>query len=334
MLSAASLSLALVNGFWMLSGPARAIGPDDDPGVFGSVTVAQSARDAAKALKSGDYAGATDLYRRVISKKGDFVDFYYGLLYSAQKASQWDQVSQALDNLAEKDPAAKPHLAYEYGHCYAMTNRPDEAVPFLKLALTNTSRDNSFLIEKVHELQNLTDKKAPPLHVGDIDSNGNIVQPPPPDRVAFVPPKVDLIPGAALNPDDTKNGADFENAFRMSEWIGVCTYKGYQKKEDIGYFNPPTANFYWTECLKGPPLNHQMPIKFKFYDVSGAKMPEGWSFSADKMPKVGSRWLIFLRSAIPVKGGFDTYKGDYGRKEADEKNMGEIYRIIEAHHGQ
>ena len=129
-------------------------------------------------------------------------------------------------------------------------------------------------------------------------------------------------------------GRDYENAFRQSEWIGICEYRGFVKKDHIGFYNPPTAKFYWIECLKGPPLNHDMPVKFKFYDHTGVKQPDGWTFGPDKMPKPKSQWLIFIPNAVPTAEGFDTFKGDYGRQEANEKNVGEIHAIIEAHHGQ
>ncbi|MBS1990939.1 MAG: hypothetical protein JSS83_10505 [Cyanobacteria bacterium SZAS LIN-3] len=334
-LLANSLTLAALAGFVGLSPGALAIDQADDVGVFGSVTVARTAREAAKALKSGDFAAATNLYRQSISNKGDFVAFYYGLLYSAMKAGQWEQVDFALQGLAEKDPGSKGHLEYETGHCYRMLNRFDEAIPHLRNALAKASVDNGFLVSKVRDLQTQTAQKAPELVPGMIDANGNVVPKPPEDIVVKAPPKRDLVTADMLNPDATDTGRDYENAFRQSEWIGICTYKGYEPKEHIGFYNPPTAKFYWTKILKGPPLNHDVPVKFKFYDHAGVKAPEGWKFGPDKMPKIGSEWLIFIPNAVPIPGvGFDTFKGDYGRQEANEKNLGEIYAIIEAHHGQ
>jgi len=334
-LLAKSLTLAALAGFIGLTPGALAIDQADDVGVFGSVTVARSARDAAKAMKSGDYVTATNLYRQAISSKGDFIDFYYGLLYSAIKAGQWDQAMAALDGLAEKDPSSKGHLDYETGHCLRMLNRFDEAIPHLRAGLTKANADSGFLVSKVKDLQIQTAKKAETLVPGMIDANGNVVPEPPKDIIVKAPEKRAAITAEMLNPDATDTGRDYENAFRQSEWIGICKYKGYEKKENIGFFNPPTANFVRIKCLKGPPLNPQMPIKFKFYDHAGVKPPEGWKFGPDKMPKVDSEWLIFIPNAVPIPGfGFDTFKGDYGRQEANEKNLGEIYAIIEAHHGQ
>ncbi|MBU6450648.1 MAG: tetratricopeptide repeat protein [Cyanobacteria bacterium REEB67] len=308
--------------------PVSALDPADDIGVFGSVTVARSAREALKAMKNQDWSTATSLYRSVIQSKDDYPGFYYGLLFCAEKSGDWPSAAAALEGIAEKDPSAKDHLDFHYGHCYTMTNRPDQAIPYLKVALEKP-KDADFLSGKIKDLQHTSVQKAPPLIAG---VNG--VPVPPVDLQPSAPIKRPVIPGDSLNPYTNDVGLDFENAFRYSEWIGICQYRGYEKKVDTSYFNPPTANFYWTKCLKGPPLNHALPVKFRFCSKDGEKMPEGWKFGPEKMPTRGSQWLIFIPNAVPVAGGFDTYKGSYGRQAATEANVGEVYRIIEAHHGQ
>ncbi len=334
-LLARSVSLAAIAGFVGLTPQAMALDPADDVGVFGSISVARGARDAAKALKANDFGTATNLYRQSIANKSDFVDFYYGLLYCAEKAGQWDQVSAALDGLADKDPAAKAHLSFEYGHCYTNQGRSDEALPFLKDALAHAAVDSGFLTTKIKELQTKTDQRAAVLVPGTIGPDGNIVPEPPKEPEKFVVPKREIVGADKLNPDATDTGRDYENAFRQSEWIGICEYRGFEKKDNIGFYNPPTANFYLVKRLKGPPSQKDLPIKFKFYDHTGMKAPDGWKFGPDKMPKLRSQWIIFIPNFVPIAGqGFDTYKGDYGRQEANEKNLGDIYAIIEAHHGQ
>jgi tetratricopeptide (TPR) repeat protein len=334
-LLAKSLSLVAIAGFVGFTPAALAIDPADDIGVFGSISVARVARDAAKAMKANDFPTASNLYRQSIANKGDFVDFYYGLLYCAQKAGQWDQVSAALDGLADKDPTAKPHLSFEYGHCYTNLGRCDEALPYLKDALAHVSTDGGFLIGKVKDLQTKTDQKAAVLIPGQMGPDGKIVPEPPKEPEKFVVPTREVIGADKLNPDATDTGRDYENAFRQSEWIGICEYRGFEKKDNIGFYNPPTANFYLVKRLKGPPSQKDLPLKFKFYDHAGMKPPDGWKFGPDKMPKPKSQWIIFIPNFVPIAGqGFDTYKGDYGRQEANEKNLGEIYSIIENHHGQ
>ncbi|MBU6450647.1 MAG: hypothetical protein KGS72_02635 [Cyanobacteria bacterium REEB67] len=314
---------------------AMALDQADDVGVFGSVTLARLAREAAKSMKNKDYPTAVTQYRQCLSQKSDFNLFNYGLLYCALNNSDWSSASTALDGITEKDPEAKGHLNYEYGHVYSMNGRWDEAIPLLKTALTKANTDCSYLYSKVKELQTKTDEKAPELVAGTIDPSTGKLIPVYKEPEKLVIPKREIIGADKLNPDVIKGiGADYENAFRASEWIGICEYKGYEKKPGLGFYNPPTANFSRLECLKGPPLATALPVHFKFYDVAGAKPPEGWKFGDDKMPAKGSQWIIFIPNAVPVNGAFDTYKGDYGRQPATEENLGEIRRIIEAHHGQ
>jgi tetratricopeptide (TPR) repeat protein len=313
--------------------PGWAVDPADDAGVFGSITVAKQAREGVKALKTGDYPAALIAYRSAIGLNHGVKEFYYGLLFAGQKVENWDQVTVALDNIAEQDPAAKQHLSYEYGNCYTKIGRYDEALPLLKAALRSPA-DGDFLTGKIKELVAMTAAPAPPVvkTPKQIEREKEIEDAR--KRAAAPPPPYVAIPGSDLNVDSRPIGSDYESAFLKSEWIGICEYRGYEKKENILFNNPPTAQFYWTKCLKGPPLNHDMPVKFKFYEYDGQPKPAGWKFSEDKMPKKGSKWLIFIPNAVVVPGGFDTYRGSYGRQEATEDNLGTIYAIIEAHHGQ
>jgi tetratricopeptide (TPR) repeat protein len=310
-----------------------AIDPAGDAGVFGSISVANQAREGAKAIKTGDYSKAINAYRTAIGLKSDVPEFYYGLLFAGQKVEAWDQVTLALDAIAEKEPTAKPHLAFEYGNCYTKTGRYDDAVPLLKLALAGKGSDTNFLTGKIQDLLTMTAKPAPPVVLTPEQQKAEeerLLR----EKESLNPTKPPVIPDAPpQNVDSTEVGADYPTAFRLSEWIGICEYKGYQKKDRILFNNPPIANFYWKKILKGPPLNHDMPIRFKFYEYDGQPKPKDWKFS-EAMPKVGSQWLIFIQTAVPREGGFDTYKGSYGRQEANEQNLGEIYAIIEAHHGQ
>ena len=338
-MSLSLLAIASIAGFagtidTRVMAPALALDQADDVGVFGSVTLSRLARDAAKSMKNKDWPTAVTQYKQSIAQKGDFNLFYYGLLYCALNNNDWSSASSALDGIVEKEPDAKPHLNYEFGHVYTNNNRFDEAVPLLKAALVKANTDYNYLGNKVRELQTKTDEKAPELVAGTIGPDGKLIPVYVPPAVLVVP-KRDLIGADQLNPDTIKTvGADYENAFRMSEWIGICEYKNYEKKDGLGFYNPPTANYSRLECLKGPPLATSLPVHFKFYDVAGAKPPDGWKFGDDKMPTKGSKWIIFIPNAVPVNGAFDTYKGDYGRQPATEENVGEIRRIIEAHHGQ
>jgi tetratricopeptide (TPR) repeat protein len=315
-------------------GPSWAIDPADDVGVFGSISVAREAREGAKAIKSGDYGKALSAYNAAINLKSDIPEFYYGILYAGQKIDSWDQVNRALDAISEKDPAAKQHLNFEYGNCYTKTGRFDEAVPMLKAALAKKDVDNDFVDNKVKKLLAMTSAPAPPViltpeqrkRLDERDAEAKAAALPPPKRPAIKPEDI--------NPDNHKYGDNYLDAFLQSEWIGLCEYRGYQKKDHILFNSPPIANYHLVKWLKGPPLNKDMPIRYKFYEYDGAPKPDGWTFGPDKMPKIGSQWLIFVPQAVVREGAFDTYKGSYGRQEANDDNLGRILEIIESHHGQ
>ncbi len=260
--------------------PSRALDAAEDVGVFGSIAVARQAREGAKGIKTGDYTKALNAYRTAIGLNTDVTEFYYGLLVAGQKLEAWDQVNLALDAIAEKDPTAKLHLAYEFGNCYTKTGRYDEAIPMLKAALKNNDLDGAYLHDKIQKLIAMTAAPAPPVvkTQAQLDREKELEEE---AKKAAAPPfKPPLHGPDDFNPDKTAIASDYANAFLKSEWIGICEYRGYEKKEGILFNNPPTAHFYWTKCLKGPPLNHDMPIKFKFYENDGVKKPEGWKFLA------------------------------------------------------
>ena len=128
---------------------------------------------------------------------------------------------------------------------------------------------------------------------------------------------------------------DYEWAHRRSEWVGICSYIGYEKGDQIDYLNPPTALFHTLKCLKGPPMPIDIPINFKFYDQADAQMPEGWHFTENKMPPMKSTWIIFIPIASPSPDHeFYTYDGCYGRQIATEENIAKIEAINETHNRQ
>ncbi len=95
-------------------------------------------------------------------------------------------------------------------------------------------------------------------------------------------------------------------------------------------FNQPIqADYKIVKILKGPPLNKRLPIKYEFHDHTNPPTPPGWKFSEKEMPKVGSRWLIFIEHAVPHNGQFETYEGNYGRQPETEDNLNKIYELLE-----
>lgn len=115
-----------------------------------------------------------------------------------------------------------------------------------------------------------------------------------------------------------------------SESIVMAEYLGYEKGE-IHFNNPPLANYHITKILKGPPLNKSIPIKYEFHDHSNPPAPKGWKFSDSDMPKKGSKWILFIKYAVPHNDMFETYEGSYGRQEASEENLNAVYDLLNAH---
>lgn len=82
-------------------------------------------------------------------------------------------------------------------------------------------------------------------------------------------------PGDPHQPSFFKDGMDYETAWRRSEWIGICSYLGYEKSDQIDYFNPPTAIFHTIKRLKG---EEALVIVFS--------VPKICQNIADKMPEL------------------------------------------------
>jgi tetratricopeptide (TPR) repeat protein len=309
--------------------PALALDAADDVGLFGSITVTRHAKEAIKAVQRADWGTAFNNYRAAVGLSPKTLDFYYGLYNAACHLGQWDQADLALTQLFDQDPSSKAHLQAEYGVVLAKRGRYEEAIPVLKNALKNADADANFFNSKLDTLK--TKSMAEPVKVAGSAPLVPYVEP-----TAPVVPTRETVHSEDVRIDKSKFALSFANAFGYSEFIGICTYEGFEKSKDISFFRPPIAKFHIEQVLKGPPLNRNMPLRYEFHDKIGDSMqvPAGWKFGPDKMPKIGSRWLIFIQNAVPRQGAFDTYHGTYGRQEASEENLNQIYAIIEAHRGQ
>ncbi len=339
----ASSAFAIFAVAAVISVPARA--GDLDPGLFGSVTIQKYAEEAARALKTRDWGKAMGAYRKCIGLDPKETLFYVGLYKSAAGCGLWDQALFALESLFEADPSCKSKLSYEYGEVLYKLNRYDEAIPLLKAALASASPEN--YIE--NKSKSLLVKSIPPVVKDTGSSEPRVAVVPVTPIVPEKPPeRAEKADQEDVRPDTSDTGLNYQNAFR-SESITVCEYEGYEKRDDISFYNPPTAKYHIIKILKGPPLNKSLPIRFEFHDktesigqvgalhkkVETGKMPTGWKFGPDKMPAKGSKWIVFIPNAVPRRdGAFDTYQGSYGRQEASEDNLNQIYRIIEEHKGQ
>lgn len=298
----------------------------DDVGMYGSITVSRRAHQAATAMKKGDYAMAQGEYRTLIGLSPKTEDFYFGLYEASSKLQQWDQVALALEELFRIDPNYKAKLDYEYGECLFHQNRYDEAEPMLKKALASVNEPS------------LVDEKLKTIYTKGIIISDKVkgkvidwVEP-----VAFVAPKRVEVDPDEVHAHRSKYGLTLENGFAQSESIIVAEYKGFEADGIVSFFNPPKAYYSRTDYLKGNiPKNKTIPIRYEFHEKIGENKPEGWKFDEKTtMPKPGSKWILFINSAVPIDGMIETYHGSWGRKEFNEENYDKILQVIEQHKGQ
>ena len=308
--------------------PVTAMETGDDAGQFGSITVTKLAREGLKAAQRQDWVTATAKYQKAVSQNVKAPELYYGLLQAASKARNWTEAHAALEAIFAEDATAKAHLQGEYGQSLAGVGRHEEAIPILNKALTTIDADSAFLNEKLTAMAIKIEK---PGEKPDIDmSKVHYYEP----TAKQVIPERDVVKQSEVS-EKSKYTLSYDNLHHYSEFIAICTYEGYEKERDIAFFRPPIAIFHIDEILHGPPLNKRLPIRYEFHDKVGTPtMPAGWTFGPDKMPKPGSKWLIFIENAVPKRGAFETYHGSYGRQEANDENKNKIYAVLEAHRGQ
>lgn len=114
--------------------------------------------------------------------------------------------------------------------------------------------------------------------------------------------------------------------FDKSAHIVVAEYQGYKKgAEKVTYFDGVLADYKVVEVLKGGELSPSIKILYAFHDRSACIEPEGWTFDERSMPAKGSRWVLFLETEMG--GVWQTYRGDYGRREATGPNIDDIKKL-------
>lgn len=108
----------------------------------------------------------------------------------------------------------------------------------------------------------------------------------------------------------------------------IAEYLGYEKADDIRWNQPPIANYKIVKILKGPPLNHRLPVKYEFHTHAIVASPKNWKFSDKELPEKGSRWILFVEHAVPENNKFELYEGNYGRQPENEENLNKVYQEL------
>ncbi len=117
-----------------------------------------------------------------------------------------------------------------------------------------------------------------------------------------------------------------QEGFDRSAHIVVAEYQGYSKgAEKVTYFDGVLADYKVVEVLKGGELSPSIKILYAFHDRSACIEPEDWTFDEKSMPAKGSRWILFLETEMG--GVWQTYRGDYGRREATGPNIDDIKKL-------
>jgi len=118
-----------------------------------------------------------------------------------------------------------------------------------------------------------------------------------------------------------------------SDAIVLAEYIGYNDSFNIEYFNGPIAHYKVIRILKGDSVKKYIKVEYSFHDGSPCMEPEDWKFSSSIMPKVGSKFILFINGS-DKHDYYYTYRGDYGRKEADEKYIHEIEGAVISNFGE
>jgi hypothetical protein len=128
--------------------------------------------------------------------------------------------------------------------------------------------------------------------------------------------------------DDNFNFNSVHSACKLSSFVVIAEYLGYEHKETISLFDPPVAHFRIIQMLKGPTLPEDLPIQYALTDKPTDVMPVGWTFSEDMMPEKGSQFVLCITSFL--KDCAETYNGSYGRFPVDAATLQAVRQQIPA----
>ncbi|MCW5822407.1 MAG: hypothetical protein KIT34_06355 [Cyanobacteria bacterium TGS_CYA1] len=129
---------------------------------------------------------------------------------------------------------------------------------------------------------------------------------------------------SVISPD-----AKIDELVNKSNFIALALYEGYDKDKGDAY--PPHANFKLVQILAGKPCcKTKLPVRFVQSENVNESKPQDYALCANKMPELGSRWIIFLEQFQPHDGAFDTYKGSWGRLAYSHDTLLKVREKIKA----
>lgn len=102
----------------------------------------------------------------------------------------------------------------------------------------------------------------------------------------------------------------------QAQSIVEAQYLSYRPQELLGkieYFTPPMAQFKVLRTVRGKDTPEYILVRYEFDDGSACLVPQNWKFSAAKMPKENSRWILFLNPIEGTPSWYQTYRGQFGR---------------------
>lgn len=114
----------------------------------------------------------------------------------------------------------------------------------------------------------------------------------------------------------------------------VAQYSGYKPfREPVTYFDGVMGHYLVEKVIKGPELRQpNINVAYAFHDGSACLAEKDWKFSDAKMPKIGSSWILFLKSpnwkSSNTDNAYSTYRGDFGRMPATASNIEKVRKLI------
>lgn len=284
---------------------------------WGSDNIAVRANQAAQAMKDQKYSTAISNFRALIGLDRNNEDFYIGLYVASTKAENYGQALMALEELFDRKPELKETYATEFVDALKKAERePSEIKAAEKLV-------------KKDAPGGLAEKKLDELMEKSLYEEVYI------EPKKLEPEKRKELAADEVHIEKSRLALTYETAFAQSENIVIAEFIGYDKSKPITYYTPPKAHYRIVEYLKGAPFNKALPVKYEFHDkIVGEEKPADWKFDeATMMPKKGSKWIMFIPTAVPLAGMLETFHGRYGRQEYNEENYDRILKIIQEHRG-